>query len=348
MSSKTSPIMKKTPLFTIFTTVTFFTTVTAHAGPILDAIKKKDFVQCGVNDGLPGFSSPNDKGQWAGLDIDTCRAVAAATLGDANKVKFTPLTAKERLTALQTGEIDLLSRNTTWTLTRDVSLGIRFTGVNYYDGQGFLVNQKLGVKSAKELNGATICINAGTTTELNVADYFREQGMKYTPIVFATNDQTLKGFETGRCDVLASDQSQLHAQRIQMADPNSAVVLSEVISKEPLGPAVRQDDNEWFNIVKWTLFAMINAEELGVTSQNVEEMKKTSSHPVIRRLLGLEGEMGKALGLSNEWAYNIIKQVGNYAEMFDRNVGTSSPLKIQRGVNALWNKGGILYAPPIR
>lgn len=340
--------MKKLSLLIATTSLTIFTTVTAHAGVILDAIKKKDFIQCGVNDGLPGFSSPNDKGQWTGLDIDTCRAVAAATLGDANKVKFTPLTAKERLTALQTGEIDLLSRNTTWTLIRDASLGIHFTGVNYYDGQGFLVSKKLGVKSAKELNGATVCINAGTTTELNVADYFRENNLEYAPIVFATNDQTLKGFETGRCDVLTSDQSQLYAQRIQMADPNTAIVLPEVISKEPLGPAVRQDDHEWFNIVKWTLFAMINAEELGVTSKNVEDMKRTSSHPVIRRLLGLEGDLGKALGLSNEWAYNIIKQVGNYAEMFDRNVGAGSPLKIERGVNALWNKGGILYAPPIR
>jgi general L-amino acid transport system substrate-binding protein len=331
---------------TAFTLLT--ATYTTQAGTTLDAVKKKDFIQCGVNDGLPGFSSPDDKGRWTGLDVDTCRAVAAAVLGDANKVKYTPLTAKERLTALQSGEIDLLSRNTTWTLSRDASQGIHFTGVNYYDGQGFLVSQKLGVTSAKELDGATICINAGTTTELNVADYFREHKMQYTPLAFANNDQTLKGFEAGRCDVLTSDQSQLYALRLQLAKPDQAFVLPEIISKEPLGPVVRQGDNEWFNIVKWTLFVMINAEELGITSKNVDDLKKTSTSPSVKRLLGLEGDLGKALGLSNDWAYHILKQVGNYAEIFERNVGADSPLKIKRGLNALWNKGGILYAPPLR
>ncbi len=319
-----------------------------QAGSTLEAVKQKGFVQCGVNDGLPGFSNPNDKGQWMGLDVDMCHAVAAAVLGNAQTVKFVPLTAKERLTALQTGEIDMLSRNTTWTLIRDASLGINFTGVNYYDGQGFMVNKDLGVTSAKDLGGATICINAGTTTELNVADYFREHKMTYTPVVFANNDQTVKGFESGRCDVLTSDHSQLYALRLQLTAPDRAIVLPETISKEPLGPSVRQGDNEWFNIVKWTLFAMINAEELGITSQNIDELKKNSTSPGLKRLLGLEGDLGKALGLSNDWAYNIIKQVGNYAEVFERNVGSKSPLKIERGLNALWNKGGILYAPPVR
>ncbi len=319
-----------------------------QAGTTLDAVKKKGFVQCGVNDGLPGFSNPDDKGQWIGLDVDMCHAVAAAERGNAQTGKFVPLTANERLTALQTGEIDLLSRNTTWTLIRDASLGINFTGINYYDGQGFMVNKDSGITSAKDLGGATICINAGTTTELNVADYFREHKMTYTPVVFANNDQTVKGFESGRCDVLTSDHSQLYALRLQLAAPDRAVVLPEIISKEPLGPSVRQGDNEWFNIVKWTLFAMINAEELGITSQNVDELKKNSASPGLKRLLGLEGDLGKALGLSNDWAYNIIKQVGNYAEVFERNVGSKSPLKIERGLNALWNKGGILYAPPIR
>lgn len=342
--------MNKIPLILIGSTAftLLMATYTTQAGTTLDTVKKKDFVQCGVNDGLPGFSSPDDKGHWTGLDVDTCRAVAAATLGDANKVKYTPLTAKERLTALQTGEIDLLSRNTTWTLVRDASLGIHFTSVNYYDGQGFLVSQKMGVTSAKQLDGATICINAGTTTELNVADYFREHQMQYTPLVFANNDQTLKGFEAGRCDVLTSDQSQLYALRLQLAKPDQAFVLPEIISKEPLGPVVRQGDNEWFNIVKWTLFLLINAEELGITSKNVDDLKKTSTNPSVKRLLGVEGDLGKALGLSNDWAYHILKQVGNYEEIFERNVGADSPLKIKRGLNALWNKGGILYAPPLR
>ena len=320
---------------------------TAIADTTLATVKSKGFIQCGVNTGLPGFSAADAQSNWTGIDVDVCRALAAAVFGDAGKVRFTPLTAKERLTALQSGEIDVLSRNTTWTLTRDSSLGIHFAGVTYYDGQGFMVSKNLGVKSARELEGAAVCILSGTTTELNLADYFRTLDMKYQPVVFDTGDQTVKGFEAGRCDVLTSDQSQLYGLRIKLAKPENAVVLPEIISKEPLGPAVRQGDDEWFNIVKWTLFAMLNAEELGVSSDNVDSMK-SSANPEIRRLLGREGIRGEGLGLSADWAYQIIKQVGNYAEVFERNVGQGSPLKIQRGLNALWKDGGIQYAPPIR
>ncbi|EIJ43509.1 periplasmic component of amino acid ABC-type transporter/signal transduction system [Beggiatoa alba B18LD] len=340
--------MKIRQLLAIGATLVFsLLTQAVQAGATFDAIKKKGFVQCGVNTGLPGFSSPDDKGNWTGLDVDFCRAVAAVVFGDATKVKFTPLNAKERFTALQSGEIDILSRNTTWILTRDASLGMNFVGTIYYDGQGFLVSKKLGVKSALELDGATVCIQAGTTTELNLADYFREKGMKYTPITFDNSDQTAQGFETGRCDVLTSDQSQLYALRIKLKDPESAVVLPEVISKEPLGPSVRQGDNEWFNVVKWTLFALINAEEAGITSANVEAMKKNAT-PYLGRLLGNEGNMGELLGVPNDWVYKMVKQVGNYGEIFERNVGQGSPLKIARGLNALWTTGGIQYAPPIR
>lgn len=319
-----------------------------NAGTTLDAVKSKGFVQCGVSTGLPGFSSADDKGRFTGIDVDMCRAVAAAIFGDAEKVKYNPLTAKERFTALQSGEIDMLPRNTTWTYTRDTSLGLNFTGVNYYDGQGFLVNKNLGVKSALEMDGASFCIQAGTTTELNLADYFRSNKMNYTPITFDTSDQTIKAFEAGRCDALTSDQSQLYALRIKLGDPKSAMVLPEVISKEPLGPVVRQGDDEWFNIVKWSLYAMVNAEELGVTSANVDEMKAGSSDPNVRRLLGVEGVKGEWMGLPDDWGYNIIKQVGNYGEAFDRNVGAGSALGIARGLNALWSKGGLQYAPPIR
>ena len=310
----------------------------------LDSVKSKGHIQCGVSTGLPGFSNADSAGNWQGLDVDMCRAVAAAVLGDASKVKYTPLTAKERFTALQSGEIDMLPRNTTWTLTRDASLGLNFAGVNYYDGQGFMVSKSLGVKSALELDGAAVCIQAGTTTELNLADYFRENGMKYKSVTYDTSDATVKGFEAGRCDMLTSDQSQLYALRIKLKDPSSAIVLPEVISKEPLGPVVRQGDDKWFNIVKWMLFAMVNAEELGVTSKNVDSMKN-GKNPSVGRLLSGQGEK---LGLSDDWAYNIIKQVGNYGESFERNVGMDSPLKISRGLSALWNKGGLQYAPPIR
>ncbi len=310
----------------------------------LDAVKKNGYLKCGVTTGLPGFSAADKKGVWRGIDVDVCRGVAAAVLGDASKVRFTPLTAKERFTALQSGEIDMLSRNTTWTLTRDASLGLNFTGVNYYDGQGFMVNKNLGVDSALKLDGAAICIQAGTTTELNLADYFKANNMKYRAVTYDSSDQTIKGFEAGRCDVLTSDQSQLYALRIKLAKPDEAIVLPEIISKEPLGPVVRQGDDKWFNIVKWTLFAMVNAEEMGVSSSNIKDMKD-SKDPGIQRLISGQGEK---LGLSDDWSYNIISQVGNYGEIFDRNVGAGSPLKIERGLNQLWNKGGIMYAPPIR
>jgi len=340
--------MKK--ITTIASAVALFAaaSATAYAGATLDSVKKKGFVQCGVNTGVPGFASADDKGNWTGIDVDVCRAVAAAVFSDAGKVKYTPLTAKERFTALQSGEIDILSRNTTWTLTRDSSLGLNFAGVNYYDGQGFLIKKSLGVKSATELDGASFCIQAGTTTELNLADYFRANNMSYTPITFDKSSETASAFDAGRCDALTSDQSQLYALRIQLKDPSSAVVLPEIISKEPLGPVVRQGDDEWFNIVRWSLYAMLNAEELGVSSKNVDKLASSSKNPGIRRLLGQQGIKGKGLGLSDTWAANIIKQVGNYGESFERNVGQGSPLKIARGINALWNKGGIQYAPPIR
>lgn len=319
---------------------------TAFAGTLED-VKKRGSVNCGVSTGLPGFSAPDANGKWAGIDVDVCRAVAAAVFGNDSKVKYVPLTAKERFTALQSGEIDVLVRNTTWTATRDASLGLNFTGVNYYDGQGFMVKTSLGVKSAKELDGASVCIQAGTTTELNLADYFRSHNMSYEAITYDTSDQTIAGFEADRCDMLTSDQSQLYALRSKLADVSSAVVLPEVISKEPLGPVVRQGDDVWFNIVKWTLYAMVNAEELGVSKANLSTTEK-SSNPAIRRLLGKEGSYGNMLYLKANWAYNIIKMVGNYGESFEANVGVNTPLQISRGLNALWTEGGIQYAPPLR
>jgi general L-amino acid transport system substrate-binding protein len=320
----------------------------AQAATTLEAVKERGHLKCGVNTGLPGFSSADDKGRWTGLDVDICRAVAAAVLGDANAVKFTPLTAKERLTAVQTGEVDLLSRNTTWTATRDTALGLNFTGVSFYDGQAFMVKKALGLSSAKELDGASVCVLSGTTTELNLADYFRTNKLSYQSVVFDTADQVVAGFESGRCDAVTSDQSQLYAQRIKLSQPGSAVVLPTVISKEPLGPVVRQGDDGWFNIVKWTLFALLNAEEFGVTSANVDELRANSSNPNVRRLLGSEGDIGGNMGLGADWAHRIVKQVGNYGEIFERNVGSASPLGIDRGLNALWNQGGLQYAPPIR
>ncbi|MER2603599.1 MAG: amino acid ABC transporter substrate-binding protein [Candidatus Competibacter phosphatis] len=332
---------------TLVTTVLLAVASSAHAGTALNAIKERGHIKCGVSDGLPGFSHTDEKGKFSGIDVDVCRAVAAAVFGDSTKVKFTPLTAKERLTALQSGEIDVLSRNTTWTSSRDSAQGLNFTGVTYYDGQGFLVNKKLGVKSAKELDGATVCVQAGTTTELNLSDYFRANKMKYTPITYDKSDESAKALEAGRCDVLTSDQSQLYAQRIKLAKPSDYVVLPEVISKEPLGPVVRHGDDDWFDIVKWTLFVMVDAEELGIDSKNVEEMKK-STNPDIKRMLGVEGDKGKDFGLANDWMAVVIKQVGNYGEIFDRNVGKGSPLQIERGLNALWTQGGLQYAPPVR
>ena len=321
--------------------------VVANAGT-LDNVKKDGYLKCGVSTGLPGFAEVGANKKWKGIDVDMCRSVAAAVLGDASKVKIVPLTAKERFTALQSGEIDLLSRNTTWTQSRDTTLGVNFAGVNFYDGQGFLVNKKLGVNSAKQLNGASVCITAGTTTELNLAEYFKLNGMKYSPITYDTADQVRKGFESGRCDLITSDSSQLYAIRTQLAQPSAYKVLPEIISKEPLGPLVRQGDDEWFNIVKWSLNALKTAEEKGLTSANVDKMAQTTKDPEVKRLLGTEGNLGKNLHLDAKWGYNIVKQVGNYGESFERNVGMDSPLKIKRGLNALWTKGGLQYSPPFR
>jgi general L-amino acid transport system substrate-binding protein len=318
----------------------------AQAGTLED-VQKRGTLSCGVSTGLAGFSQKDEKGSWSGLDVDVCRAVAAAVLGDASKVQYKPLTAKERFTALQSGEIDMLSRNTTWTHTRDTSLGLNFAGTIYYDGAGFMVRKALGVKSATELDGANACIQAGTSTELAIADYFRVNNMKYKAVTFDTSDQTRIGFESGRCDFLVSDQSQLYALRIGLKDPAGAIVLPEVISKEPLGPVVRQGDDAWFNIVKWSVNAMIEGEFQGVDSSNADKMK-ASGKPSQKRLLGTEGKLGENLGLSADWAYQIIKQVGNYSESFERNVGMDSPLKIARGLNAQWNNGGILYSPAMR
>jgi len=320
---------------------------TAASAGTMDDVKTKGFVQCGVSQGLPGFSNPDQAGNWTGIDVDVCRAVAAAVLGDASKVKFTPLSAKERFTALQSGEIDMLSRNTTWTLVRDTALGLNFAGVTYYDGQGFMVRKDLGVKSAKELNGASVCVNIGTTTELNLSDYFRTNGMSFNPVVFEKADEVVAAYDAGRCDVFTTDQSGLAAERQKLKEPDKHVVLPEIISKEPLGPVVRHGDDQWFDVVKWTLYAMVEAEELGVTAENVDKMKE-SDNPNIRRLLGIEGDGGKSLGVSGDWAYNVIKQVGNYGESFDRYVGPNTPLKLERGLNALWKDGGLQYAMPIR
>jgi general L-amino acid transport system substrate-binding protein len=313
----------------------------------LDTIRQRGSLSCGVTIGLAGFGQPDDKGNWTGLDIDYCRAIAAAVFGDDKKVKYVPTTAKERFTALQSGEVDLLARNTTWTMSRDSSLGLSFVGVNYYDGQGFMVKKSLGVNSAKELNGATVCVQTGTTTELNLADYFKSNNMTYKPVVFEKPDETLQAYLAGRCDVFTTDQSGLYSNRIQQANPDDHLVLPEIISKEPLAPAVRQGDSQWFTIVKWVHFALLNAEELGVTQANVEQMAG-SNNPEIKRLLGKDGDFGKGIGLDNDWAAKAIKAVGNYGEIFERNVGSGSRLKIDRGLNKLWSKGGLQYAPPIR
>jgi general L-amino acid transport system substrate-binding protein len=316
-------------------------------GATLDEVKSRGHLKCGIDGGLPGFSAPDDKGQMAGIDADVCYALAAAIFGDRSKVNFTNLTAKERFTALTSGEIDVLSRNTTDTLTRDATLGINFTYYNYIDGQGFLVKKTLGVKSAKELNGAAVCVQAGTSTELNLADYFRVNGMQFKPVVYESSVQTREGFDGGSCDVLTSDKSQLAAIRSELKDPAGATILPETISKEPLGPAVRQGDDQWGNIVRWTVYALINAEEAGVTSANVEEMKAKNENPDIRRMLGVEDKMGENLGLPASFAYDMIKQVGNYGELYERNI---TPLGLERAgsVNALWTQGGLLYAPPMR
>jgi general L-amino acid transport system substrate-binding protein len=320
----------------------------AEAGQILDAIKSKGFVQCGVSTGLAGFSNPDDAGTWAGIDVDVCKGIAAAVFGDADAVKFTPLTAKERFTALQSGEVDVLSRNTTWTLNRDTALGLDFTGVTYYDGQGFMVPAELGVKSALELDGASVCVQPGTTTELNLADYFRANNMSYEPVVIERLEEIRTAYDQGRCDVYTTDQSGLYAERTVLTDPTTHTILPEVISKEPLGPVVRHGDHEWGDIVRWTLYAMVEAEEYGVNQSNVDDLKANATNPVVRRLLGTEGDMGQNLGLAPDWAYNVIKQVGNYGEIFEANLGQGTPLKIERGLNAQWKDGGLQYAMPVR
>ncbi|HEY4136240.1 MAG TPA: amino acid ABC transporter substrate-binding protein [Alphaproteobacteria bacterium] len=320
----------------------------AFAGPTFDAIKARGQVVCGVNTGVAGFSAPDSRGEWKGIDVDICRATAAALFSDAKKVKYVGLTAAQRFTALQSGEVDVLARNTTGTLTRDTALGLNFVGVNYYDGQGFLVAKKLNVKNAKDLNGATICVQQGTTTELNLADYFRANNISFKPVVIEKVEEAVSTFFSGRCDAFTSDASQLAATRSTAAsNPDDYVILPEIISKEPLGPMVRHGDDQWFDLVKWSLMAMLEAEEYGITSQNVDQMAK-SDNPNIKRILGVSDDMGKALGVDAKWAYNIVKQVGNYGESFDRNVGAGSPLKLERGLNALWTKGGLMYGWPIR
>ncbi len=314
----------------------------------LDQVKARGVLNCGSNTGLAGFGTPDAQGNWSGLDVDYCRAIAAAIFDDPTKVRFVPLTAQARFTALQSGEVDVLVRNSTWTMSRDTTLGITFVATNYYDGQGFMVRKSLGVTSALKLDGAQVCTQQGTTTELNLADFFRKNNIKYTPVTFATADETRNAYEAGRCDAFTTDASGLYAERLKLAKPDDHIVLPEIISKEPLAAAVRANgDTQWANIVKWTHYAMINAEELGVTRANVQQ-SLTSTNPEIRRMLGVEGRFGEGIGLTNDWVVRIVRHVGNYAESFERNVGSGSRLGIQRGTNALWSAGGLQYAPPIR
>ncbi|HRH73394.1 MAG TPA: amino acid ABC transporter substrate-binding protein [Zoogloea sp.] len=320
----------------------------ALAGKTLDAIKAKGQIACGVSTGVIGFSAADSQGQWKGLDVDVCKAIAAAVLGDPNKVRWVPLSSQQRFTAIQSGEVDILSRNTTWSLTRDAALGLHFAGVSYYDGQGFLVPKKLKVTSAKQLKNAEVCVQSGTTTEKNLADYARAQGIKLRPVVFDKFEASIKAFFSGRCQAYTTDASALAFIRSKEAPvPDDYLVLPEIISKEPLGPAVRRGDDEWFAIVKWTLNALIEAEELGITQARVDSLK-AAPDPAVQRFLGVGEDLGKSLGLDREWAARAVKAVGNYGEIFNRNVGADSPLKLPRGLNAQWNKGGILYAQPLR
>jgi general L-amino acid transport system substrate-binding protein len=320
----------------------------AQAGPTLDKVKAAGQISCGVPTGIAGFAAPDNQGHWAGFDVDICRALSAAIFGAADKVKYVPLTAQQRFTALQSGEVDLLSNNTTDTLQRDTELGLNFAPVVFYDGQAFLVAKKLGVKSAKELNGATICVQPGTTTELNLADYFRANKMEFKPVVIEKRDEALSAFFSGRCDVFTGDSAALNADRLSQAPtPDDYVILPERISKEPLAPAIRQGDEQWDDIVRWVVYALIEAEERGITTKNVDDMLK-SDDPNVKRMLGVTPGMGKALGLDEKWAYNEVKMVGNYGEIFDRTLGKDTELKFDRGLNNLWKKGGLLYAMPIR
>ncbi|MCG8695424.1 MAG: amino acid ABC transporter substrate-binding protein [Minwuiales bacterium] len=322
-------------------------TGSAFAGT-LDDVKARGQLICGVTTGLAGFAAPDDRGEWQGFDVDVCRAVAAGVFGDPKKVKFVPTTGQSRFPALQSGEVDMLARNTTWTFDRDVKLGFEFTGINFYDGQGFIVRKSLGIKSALELDGASVCVGTGSTTELNLGDFFTANNMSYTPVVYVTADEIRAGYLANRCDAYTTDRSGLAAQRSVFPNPDDHVVLPEVISKEPLGPLVRHGDHQWGDVVRWSLNVMIIAEEKGLTSANVDEKKASTNDPEVKRLLGIEGEYGARLGLSNDWAYNIIKMVGNYAESYERNIGPSTQIALERGVNALWTNGGILYAPPFR
>ena len=337
----------KRAIFTLGLAIGFGLSVAPATAQTLKKVKDRGSLICGVSQGLPGFSNPDDKGAWTGLDVDFCRALAAAVFNDPTKVKFVALTAKDRFTALQSGDVDVLARNTTWTSSRDTSLGLNFTAINYYDGQGFLVRKALKVNSALELNDAAVCVQQGTTTELNLADYFRANKMKLKTVTFASADEAIKAYDSGRCDAFTTDASGLYAERLRLAKSDDHIVLPEIISKEPLGPSVRHGDDQWFDIVKWTHYAMLTAEELGVTKATVDEGMK-STNPDVKRLLGTEGNYGEQLGLTKDWAYRIIKHVGNYGEVFEKNVGQGSPLKIARGVNGLWTKGGLQYAPPIR
>ena len=338
--------MKRLATALAFATVLVFGMQAASA-QTLTTIKNRGELICGANGTLAGFGLPDPQGNWTGFDVDFCRAIAAAIFNDPTKVKFVPLTAKDRFTALQSGEIDVLSRNTTWTLSRDTSLGLDFVAVTYYDGQGFMVRKALKVNSALELNGAAVCVQQGTTSELNLADYFRANHMQLKTVTFATGDEARKAYEFGRCDAYTTDSSGLYGERQKLAVPGDHIVLPEILSKEPLTPAVRHGDSQWTDIVRWTHFAMVDAEELGVTKANVDEKLK-SDDPETRRMLGAEGQYGEALGLTNDWVYRIVKHVGNYGEVFERNIGQGSPLKIVRGLNALWTKGGLQYGPPFR
>jgi general L-amino acid transport system substrate-binding protein len=320
---------------------------TATAGTV-DDIKARGQLICGVTTGLAGFAAPDDKGEWAGFDVEMCRAVAAAVLGDATKVKFVPTTGKSRFPALQSGEVDMLARNTTWTYDRDVKLGFDFAGVNFYDGQGFMIRKEMGVKSAFELDGASVCVTTGSTTELNLGDFFRANNMSYTPVVYEKADEIRTAYDAGRCDVYTTDRSGLAAQRSELSKPDDHMILPEVISKEPLGPLSRHGDNQWNDVIRWTLNVLIIAEEKGITQANVDDMKANAADPEIKRMMGIEGDYGERLGLANDWPYQVIKQVGNYGESYERNVGPNTPIGLERGVNALWTKGGILYAPPYR
>ena len=335
--------MKKTIILGAIAAAGLSATV-ASAGT-LDDVKARGYLQCGVTTGLVGFAAPDANGEWHGFDADFCRAVAAAIFGDPNKVKFTPTTGKTRFTALASGEVDMLARNTTWTFTRDVDLKFTFAGVNYYDGQGFMVRKDLGVSSAKELNGATVCIQTGTTTELNLADYFRSNGMEYEPVPIETNAEARQQFLAGACDVYTTDRSGLAATRATFENPDDYVILPETISKEPLGPLSRHGDEQWSDLIRWTLNALISAEELGITSANIDELRKGTNNPEINRILGTEGNLGAMLGLDKDWAYNAIKAVGNYGELFDKYL---KPIGLDRGLNAQWKNGGLIYSPPFR